>query len=264
MNDLQHLQNVILIIVKDIDKICRKNGIEYYLFGGSAIGAVRHHGFIPWDDDLDIVMDFENYEKFIKVCREQLDTNKYYFQEGMVDWPALYSKVRLIGTVFEESESVSEDGDKKGIFVDVFKLDNAPGSSFLRKWQYVCGKVLLSYCLLQRGYKNASFKKKLFMYLSSPLKMKFFRTFFEQQVVKYNNRETGFYGSFGARFKYKNCFYEKDLFSNPIYVPFEDTTLPVPEKYDELLTKIYGDYMTPPPVKEQVGWHLKGIDFGKY
>ena len=76
MTDLQHLQKVILYIMKDIDKLCRKNGIEYYLFGGSAIGAVRHKGFIPWDDDLDIVMDHNNYERFIQVCRGQLDTEK--------------------------------------------------------------------------------------------------------------------------------------------------------------------------------------------
>ena len=264
MNELQHLQKVILHIVKDIDELCRKNGIEYYLYGGSAIGAVRHHGFIPWDDDLDIIMDFNNYEKFIKVCRCQLDANKYFIQEGMVDWPALYSKVRLKGTLFEESESFGNDSSKKGIFVDVFKLDNAPDSSILRKWQYFCGKCLLSYCLLQRGYKNASFQKKILMYLSSPLKWKCLRSFFEHQVVKYNHRATGFYGNFGARFKYKNCFYKKEFFSNPLYVPFEDTFLPVPEKYDELLTQIYGNYMTPPPVKEQVGSHLKGIDFGKY
>ena len=264
MNELQHLQKVILSIVKDIDELCRKNGIEYYLFGGSAIGAVRHHGFIPWDDDLDIVMDFKNYEKFIKVCREQLDTHKYYFQEGMVDWPALYSKVRLKGTLFEETESYGDDNNQKGIFVDVFRLENTPNSSVLKKWQYFCGKCLLSYCLLERGYKNATFKKKFLMCLSVPLKMSFLRSFFKRQMTKYNKLDTVYYGCFGARFKYKNCFYKKEWFSNPVYVPFEDTHLPVPEQYDELLTHIYGDYMTPPPINEQVGWHLTGVDFGEY
>ena len=85
MTELRHLQLVILSIVKDIDKLCRNNDIEYYLFGGSAIGAIRHKGFIPWDDDLDIIMDHSNYDKFVKVCREQLDANKYFFQEGCVN-----------------------------------------------------------------------------------------------------------------------------------------------------------------------------------
>ena len=81
MNDInRHLQLVILSIAKDIDKLCQENDIKYYLVGGSAIGAIRHQGFIPWDDDLDIIMDATNYDKFITVCRTKLDNKKYYFQ----------------------------------------------------------------------------------------------------------------------------------------------------------------------------------------
>lgn len=264
MTELRHLQMVILSIVKDIDELCRKNDIEYYLFGGSAIGAIRHKGFIPWDDDLDIIMDHKNYIKFIKICREQLDHKKYYLQEGMVDWPMLFSKIRLKDTYFEEPGSYGDDKSKKGIFVDVFKLDNAPESQFSRKWQYVCGKYLLCYCLLQRGYKEAPFKKKLLMYSAYPLRINILRDYFQNQLIKYNNIDTTMYVSFGARFRYNKSFFKKDLYKNPIFVPFEDTQLPVPKKYHELLTQIYGDYMTPPPIKEQVGWHLKGVDFGKY
>lgn len=264
MTELQHLQRVILSIVKDIDELCKKNGIEYYLFGGSAIGAIRHKGFIPWDDDLDIIMDHSNYDKFVKICRDQLDPDKYYFQEGLVDWPMLFSKVRLKGTSLYEPGYHEADSSKNGIFVDVFKLDNAPHSSFLKKWQYVCGKYLLCYCLLERGYEGASFKKKLLMFMALPLKIKLLRDYFSHQLVKYNKLETDFYASFGSRFRFKNSFFSKELFSNPIYVPFEDTLLPVPQKYDMLLTQLYGDYMTPPPSKEQQGWHMLKVDFGKY
>ena len=264
MTELQHLQKVILEIVKDIDDLCKRNNIEYYLFGGSAIGSVRHNGFIPWDDDLDIVMDYHNYEKFINVCRTQLDADKYYFQQALIDWPMLYSKVRLKGTVFEEPGAYGEDITKRGIFVDVFKLDNAPSSSFLRRWQYVCGKYFLSYALLQRGYKEASFMKKVLMYSSYPLKFKPLYLFFAHQLVKYNHQKTDMFVSFGARFRYKHSFFRKDLFSNPIYLPFDNIQLPVPEKYDELLSQLYGDYMTPPPKEQQIGSHLIRIDFGKY
>ena len=106
--------------------------------------------------------------------------------------------------------------------------------------------------------------KKLFIFAAYPLKLKILNRFFMYQLTKYNKKTTGYFGSFGARFRYKNSFFKKELFSNPVYVTFEGIKLPVPEKYDELLTQIYGDYMTPPPIKEQVGWHLKGIDFGKY
>ena len=76
MTELEHLQKIILGITKYIDTLCKQNGIDYYLLGGSAIGAIRHLGFIPWDDDLDIVMDSSNYNKFVSVCREQLDKEK--------------------------------------------------------------------------------------------------------------------------------------------------------------------------------------------
>ena len=80
MTELRHLQMVILGIIKDIDELCRKKNIEYYLLGGSAIGAIRHKGFIPWDDDLDIIMTSDNYIKFLRICKEQLDKEKYYLQ----------------------------------------------------------------------------------------------------------------------------------------------------------------------------------------
>ena len=264
MTELRHLQMVILEIAKDIDALCKKNGIDYYLLGGSAIGAIRHGGFIPWDDDLDIIMDHENYDRFIRICREQLNPEKYYVQESLVDRPMLFSKIKLKGTFFEEPGSYEKDTDKCGIFLDVFKLDNAPSNLLAKKWQYVCGKYVLCYCLLQRGYAEATLKKKLLMWSAFPLKIKWLRRFFLHQLTKYNNQETEEYATFGERYRYKATFYRKELFGSPLFVQFEDTMLPVPEKYDEMLRQLFGDYMTPPPIEEQVGWHLKGVDFGKY
>lgn len=264
MTDLQHLQKVILDIAKYIDSLCLENGIEYYLLGGSAIGAVRHKGFIPWDDDLDIVMDSKNYDKFIKVCREQLDTKKYYFQEGLVDWPMPFSKVKIKGTVLEEPSGFVNETGERGIYVDVFKVENAPASSIGQKWQYLCAKYYLCYCLLVRGWDNTSFKNRLMMVCASPLKIGALRRFVRHQIEKYNETDAPCRMFYAGRYRLHNSFYDKSIFSNPLRVPFEDTELPVPAKYDEWLTQIFGDYMTPPPAKEQVGLHLQGVDFGKY
>lgn len=264
MNDLQHLQKVILSIAKDIDDLCRKNNIDYYLFGGSALGAIRHQGFIPWDDDMDIIMDHHNYTKFIKACREQLDPEKYYVQEALVDWPMLYSKIRLKGTYFEEPGAYGNDIEKRGIFLDIFKLDNAPSSEIKKRWQYICSKYALCYCLLQRGYKEAGILKKLLIYLAYPLKNRKIRDYLMNQLVKYNQSDTDDFAVFGARFRYEATYCKKGIYGKPLYVPFDDCTLPVPQKYDELLTQLYGDYMTPPPPEKRVGWHLQNVDFGKY
>jgi len=264
MTDLQHLQHVILDIVKYIDKLCQENNIQYYLEGGTCIGAIRHKGFIPWDDDLDIIMDSENYDKFIAVCREKLDANKYYLQEGYRDWPMPFSKIKLLGTVFEEPSMYYDHPDHRGIFVDIFRLEDVSNSKVGQFWQYFCGEVLLCHCLSQRGFDNPSFKKRLLIMASFPLKIKFIRKFFKRQVERYRNKKTDYVGMFGGRYRFHNSIYKRSDFSNPIRVPFEDTLLPVPSGYNAILTQIFGDYMTPPPMREQVGLHLQGIDFGKY
>lgn len=264
MTDLQHLQQVILGIAKDIDKICRDNAIDYYLLGGSAIGAIRHQGFIPWDDDLDIVMDSKNYNRFVQVCRTHLDKEKYYFQEGYKDWPMPFSKLKLRGTVLKEPSGYVNESGEQGIYVDIFKLENAPSSKMGQIWQYLCAKYLLCNCLLRRGWDKASLSKRLMMLASWPLNVGFLRKFFQGQVEKYNGKDTAFRLFFAGRYRLSTSFYRKDIFERPLWVPFEDTSLPVPEKYDEWLCQIFGDYMTPPPVEQQVGLHLMDVDFGRY
>lgn len=264
MNDLKHLQRVILSIAKDIDSICKANSINYYLLGGSAIGAVRHHGFIPWDDDLDIVMDANNYERFISVCREHLDKEKYYLQEGYTDWPMPFSKLKLRGTVLKEPSGFVNESGEQGIYVDIFKLENAPSSKTGQIWQYFCAKLLLCNCLLRRGWNKTSLLKRLMMVASSPLNINVVRNYFKNQVEKYNEKNTDYRMFFAGRYRFATSFYHKDIFGKPQWVTFEDTELPVPERCSNWLTQIFGDYMTPPPVEQQVGLHMVNVDFGKY
>lgn len=265
MDVLRKLQSVVLMIIKDIDKLCEDNGIVYYLAYGSALGAIRHKGFIPWDDDLDIIMDDKNYKKFIQVAKAQLDKDKYYVEESVVDWPCLYSKIKLRNTVFEEKEGYKASGEN-GIFVDVFKMDNVPSNKILSHIQYFFAKLYLSYSLSQRTFDSALLKKKILMACSSPLKISFIRNFVKYQVERYNKKETPFFGCFYTRYGYKGSVIPREYYGTPKRVQFEDTEMPVPEDWDKYLTYIYGDYMTPPPVEKQVALHLVGmnIDFGKY
>ena len=136
MEDLRHLQMVVLSIAKDIDKLCRENGIHYYLGGGGAIGAVRHKGFIPWDDDLDFLMPYEDYERFKQVCKEILDKEKYEIDEDLSPWALPYLKIRLKGTYIEEKGKSIENGKCQGIFLDVFRLEHSPESNLWKYLQY--------------------------------------------------------------------------------------------------------------------------------
>lgn len=263
MIELRHLQLVVLSILKDVDTLCKKHNIEYYLAYGSALGAMRHKGFIPWDDDIDIMLDAINYCKFIEVAKNELPNSKYYVQEGLVDWPMPVSKIRLKGTVYSELD-MSEIENQNGIFIDVFKLNNVSQKPIVAKWQYFCAKYYLSYALSARSYNSASFKKKVLMWLASPLKLKPLRTLVLGQVEQYNAGDTGIYGCFYTPYRYHNSVVPSKYVGKPTYVDFEDTKMPVPQNWDKYLSYIYGDYMTPPPPEKQKGPHLTNIDFGKY
>lgn len=263
MTQLRHLQLTILEIMRDVDALCKEHNIEYYLLGGSSIGAIRHKGFIPWDDDLDIVMSPDNYSKFISVCRQYLDKDKYYFQEGLVDWPLNFSKVRLKGTRLVEYEGYADSPENLGIYLDVFKLENSPSSILGQRWQYLLAKYFLCYQLSSRTFDSASLKKKIMMFLSFPLRNKTIRKWVQCSIERYGN-DSEYYGSFYFRTRFKTAFTKKTVFGTPQFKPFEDMILPVQEDYDAYLTQMFGDYMTPPPPEKQVGLHLIDVDFGRY
>ncbi len=264
MTQTQHLQSIILSITKDIDKMCRENGIKYYLFGGSALGAKRHQGFIPWDDDLDIVFDSENYDKFIALCKTRLNTDKYILQEGGVDWPEHFSKIRLKGTHIREHGEYYINEDMDGIFVDIFRVDNAPNSKIARAIQYFWGKLLLTFAMNKKGYKADTVVKKAMNMLSSTLKFKPLYKFAHKQYYKYNNRHTYWTSDVMGRTRWHNAFIPREVYGKPTEVKFEDTTLFAHHDLDKYLTISYGDYMKLPPEEKRVGMHITHIDFGKY
>lgn len=265
MTEIQHLQKVILMIAKDIDKLCRENGIEYYLLGGSCIGAIRHQGFIPWDDDFDIIMSADNYDKFLSLCDKKLDKSKYYFQKGLIDWPLNFSKIKLKGTHLKEYEGFTQTPDKDGIYIDVFRMENVINKGLKGRWQYFLAKILLCHRLSIRTYNSASIKKRIMMFLSFPMNNKYIRRYAESQVLKYNTiPNVSHYGFFDGRTRWHSGVIAKKLFGKPTYVKFEDTELPVPEKYHDYLTQVFGDYMKLPPIEQRKGLHLISVDFGNY
>lgn len=265
MTELRHLQMVLLSIIKDIDKLCQDNNIRYHLNGGSAIGAIRHKGFIPWDDDLDIEMTADNYYRFIKVCREKLDTNKYYFQEGLVDWPLDSCKIKLLGTRYDEPEAYADSDTHRGIFIDIFRLDKAAPTKVGQMWQFFCAKYRLAYLLSMRTYKSASLKKKIIMLLASPQRIAFIGNFFKYQQTKYNAKDgdTGFYGLLTQKTRWPHCIIRSEFVKDTLKVPFEDCMLPVAGLYNEYLSNIFGNYMQLPPEDKRLT-HAIDVDFGNY
>lgn len=262
---LLHLQEVILNIMQYIDDFCKENGIEYYIIGGTALGAKRHGGFIPWDDDLDIAMTRPNYERFCKIFREKSDKENFFFQEGLVDWPCYFSKVRLLGTFLGELEDEKQiPKEKKGIFVDIFPLDNAPDSRFMQFLWYFFGKVLVAHGLQKRGYASASLKKKLIMFMTFPLYFQPIHNLIYSFVKSYNRKNTNFMGGFSLISRFKNTISPKRIWGKPVYVNFELTKFLAPADNDAFLRYYFGDYMKLPPAEARGLRHVMELDFGKY
>lgn len=263
----QKLQNVILNIMQYIDRLCSENNIEYYIIGGTALGAIRHGGFIPWDDDLDIAMTRENYNRFAELCRsDKFDSEHFYYQQAMIDYIGYISKVRLLGTYFDE---VGVDGlvekDKMGIFVDIFPLDKVPNCRLSQYWWYFCGKLLVAYEQRSHSdYKPDSFVKKIFMMGAGCLKNRKVRHFFEKQVEKYNTKETDYIGGHSLVSRFHNTFSKSDLWGRPKRIPFENISLLAPEDTKGFLTFYFGDFMKLPPIESRRGHHLLTVDYGEY
>jgi lipopolysaccharide cholinephosphotransferase len=137
------LQNVILNIAKYIHDFCEAHGIQYCLMGGSALGAKRHSGFIPWDDDLDIFMTPDNYELFRDKFNQFGDKGMYYLQElGVSKGKVITAKVRLNNSYYEE-DIIKDWKIHHGIYVDIFILHTCPDNKIKRYWQYVWAKYLI-------------------------------------------------------------------------------------------------------------------------
>lgn len=265
MDDLKHLQQVLLLIVKEIDALCRRHGITYYLSGGTAIGAERHGGFIPWDDDIDIMMPDADYFRFLQICREELPSDRWYVQEGLKDWPSGFSKLRLKGTYIEDAGEWSGIArENRGIFIDIFRITNASLSPIGRRLQYFCDKMLISNSLRLKGYATDSMLKKVMLFASNLLRIKPINNLCEWVVYRYKDKKTGKVARFGNNVRFRGCFFDADVFGTPVTRNFEGLELPVAAENHKFLTQTYGDYMQMPPECDRVFKHVLKVDFGSY
>ena len=250
--ELQDLHNVILEIALDFDNFCKENDITYYLMGGSALGAIRHQGFIPWDDDFDVFMDRDNYLKFIQVAKNKLDTSKYYFQEeDTEEWPLFFSKIRMNNTTFIEKDVV----DRKmhhGIYIDVMCLNYAFENKFLRRVQYLSARILSSSALSKKGYITNSKIKKILLLASRVLTAGPLKNMLLSFVRINNSNKTSLVGHFFGRAPFPKTTFPVDFLSEPRYTFFEGVSLPVPKEVERYLVVRYGNKYMELPSKEEM------------
>jgi len=245
---LQEHQQALLTLLKEFDRICRKLNIPYFLFAGTLLGAVRHGGFVPWDDDADILMLRSDYERFFKEAPALLDTEHFYLQKEFSDhWPMFFSKLRLQNTACLEKHHPKDANTHQGVYMDIFPCDNAYASEFGRRLQFAASKIVIAKGLDRRGYDTDSKGKKLVMAVSRILPNKLFH-----RIVRGPKKRGALVHSFlGGASKYSRNIYPAEYFAKQVELPFESGNFFAPAEYDALLQVLYNDYMTLPPESER-------------
>lgn len=240
------LQNVILNIMQYIDTFCKEYKIEYCLMGGSVLGAKRHKGFIPWDDDLDIFMTPDNYEKFRRYFNKYGNKEKFYLQEwGKSNGLVSISKIRMNNTTYIEDD-IKDWKIHQGIYIDIFILHVAPDNILKRTWQYVWAKYVIVKGLANRGYSRKKGLMGCIIKVIKFLPKRFLLNFALKQVYRYRNLSSNYFCNYLGKALMKNGTYSKHYFSSTKRVPFENLELSVPLNTEAFLSDRFGDYMKIP------------------
>lgn len=264
-NDLRRLQGICLELVTEVDRVCRKNNIQYSLGGGTLIGAVREHGFIPWDDDADIAMTRNEYNRFVEACKKDLNHQKYYLQDHNSDpeYPWGFSKLRMHGTKIVQ---IGQEDLKfqNGLFIDIFIYDHVPDGYIARRWHYFkCFFIRKAqYSVVGRKQAKNAFLRGWFAIMNK-IPKKWLFSQLDRMAAKNNAKETELSRHMTFPYFRKECIYglPTKSFTEYMDAEFEGKILRIIKDYDTVLTLKYGDYMIPPPKKEITFYPISEIKF---
>ena len=246
--DLRSLQLKILEIVKYFDQLCTENNIEYYILYGSAIGAVRHGGFIPWDDDFDVGMTYENYLKLLDVCEKKLDKKKYFLQtpDNEENYYLSFAKLRDITTTLIEEGNKDTD-ITYGVYIDIFPFVGVPKGKIKRALLKINHAFVLSANI---NIINNKILATLFRIILKFVGKKRILKICYKNCVKYSCNDYEDWCCIFDGDGFEKNFTTKAIMGKPQKMKFEDTMLPVPYDTDKYLRSFYGDYMKIPSKEE--------------
>lgn len=266
--DRKKLQKKLLSLTKEVDRICRKNNITYCLIGGSTIGAVRHKGFIPWDDDMDIGFLREDYNRFLAACKNDLNSD-YFIQTCDTDENYIYAHAKLVikHTVFIE-EGHEKTKEIKGIFIDLFPFDHVAKNKKDKERQkhriYLCQKLLRQKCKIADS-PSWSIKQIIFARCLSAVSVfiskKTIMRVLLRTMTKYNEENGPLIANMSGLYGFEKETIPAQYFEELIEVPFENEQFYIMKEYDAYLKHIYGDYMVLPPVEKRVAHKIIEIVF---
>ena len=237
-------QDNLLPLIRLFDDFCSVNNVKYSLTGGSLLGAVRHKGFIPWDDDIDIMVDRENCDKLLYLLNN--NTSKELGVEAVL-W--IYRVKRKSDIKITKTPTI-----------DVFVMDVCPDNSMMQSIKIILLKIMQGMMRDEVDYKHYSLKNRLELWLTHSLGCLFTEG---QKMRIYNsisqwgkNMPSSAICCYNDQYRGISLKYNKDLMKECIMVPFENMILPIVKNYDNYLSVQYGDYMTPPPEEKRIPIHI--------
>lgn len=256
--ELRTLQGIELSILKIVSDYCDANNLNYYLIGGTMLGAARHKGFIPWDDDIDIAMNRKDYEFFIR--NFELNHNEEFYLENKLNDPNIFhdfTKVRLKGTSFVEKQT-KHYKSCLGISIDIFPLDKYKiKPNILDDFKYRIYKFLQLSLQYKSGYKPFPIFIKLPLnILSNFLSVKLATYICNFFMKEYNNSHEKGLTSYASGWGYKKHLMPFDVYDNPDKIIFEGLYFSCPKNYKFYLSKVYGDYKKLPQINKRNSHHF--------
>ncbi len=266
--DLTKVHEASLLILKEIDRICRKYKIKYVLDAGTLLGAVRHKGFIPWDDDADVAFTRPNYDAFMKVVKRELPEGMTLVEpKDLGDGNAFFDfTARIIydkSQVHEDTKEMQYYGGKLNhLWVDLFTIDELPENKLASTWTLLLHTAIYGMAMGHRyrlDFKKYSLFNKIFVGILAfigkfiPMKVLFRFQHYVALKDRKGKSKLRYYSNYQPDFLYVTL--QKEWCEEIVDLPFEDTKLMAPKSWHEVLTWIYGDYMKLPPEENRVPAH---------
>lgn len=263
----QRLHDVEVELMDEFVRICDKYGLTYFLYGGTLLGAVRHKGFIPWDDDVDILMPRKDYDRFAELCKTDLD-DKYFYQSYETDgvMPFLFAKLRKNNTRVSEEKFEGKDMHQ-GIYIDIMPLDYFPEiDGFKRRALLAKFNAIHAACQSRRIYTSSKLNKLRFKYYRRMPQEKLMRIRDDFIKNAAGGKKTSLVCSFGSHYRpiIRRVFPAKWFVDDGTKMEFEGKMYKVPAGWHEYLVHLYGEnYMEWPPISERaIHFNFYDIDFG--